>query len=200
MSLIRRFASGLTRRSPFAMPTLCAALRFNATVPSAAPHQQQQQQQLRRRPGGPNPHLPPSFDIPRWNEDKTKGFCLRVSYQENSVVLSYLSQKGDLNAPSESGRQILRGDRLVSVYLPSVYLARFLSVLEGASNKVEIGSRHTTGTFSVGTEPNTFKLQCKSNVNGKDTLEWGIDFDVANAVMLHRFITQSLHFNNGFVR
>lgn len=156
--------------------------------------------------------LPPAFDLPRWNDDPSKGYCLRVSYTEERVALTYIKQApgtgaNDHQAPTEVGggeeeQYVVKvrrhGERLVSVYLPNVYIARFLAVLEGSIPKCDIASRQTTGTFSAGTEPNTFVLSCTSSIPRQEPLEWTTELEPAAALMLHRFLTQSLHFNNGF--
>jgi hypothetical protein len=143
--------------------------------------------------------LPPAFDLPRWNDDDaSKGYCLRVSYTEERVVLTYIKQAPQSTDPNAEENKRRHGERVVSVYLPNVYIARFLAVLEGTIPKCEIASRQTTGTFCAGSEPNAFTLSCKSAINGHDNFEWGIELDPAAALMLQRFLTQSLHFNNGF--
>ncbi|CUG93202.1 mitochondrial RNA-binding protein 2, putative [Bodo saltans] len=158
--------------------------------------------------------LPPAFDLPRWDDDPSKGYCIRVSYTEERVVLTYIKQNPGTQAKDvaadapaaatggdEPNKVRRHGERLVSVYLPNVYIARFLAVLEGSMAKCDIASRQTTGTFSAGAEPNTFVLSCHStNIPGSPNrpLEWTTELDAAASLMLHRFLTQSLHYNSGF--
>jgi hypothetical protein len=189
-----------------------AAASAVVSTPSSMLAQQQSTYALRFQSSGRTQSgmnyslLPPAFDLPRWDDDASKGYCLRVSYTEERVVLTYIKQNRgtgakDADAPAPTGDEpkVRRhGERLVSVYLPNVYIARFLAVLEGTLTKCDIASRQTTGTFTSGAEPNTFVLSCTSTIPNQSPLEWTTELDAAASLMLHRFLTQSLHYNSGF--
>lgn len=210
-SNMRRLSSAVALRSAF---SAAALLRLGSPSPAVAMTTSVAAVALRHQSSGnrsnvPVQQLPPAFDIPRWNDDKSKGYCLRVSYAENCVLLTYIAQQNDLpqtpagaETSAPQTRLPLRGDRLVTVYLPNVYIARFLAVMEGTLDKCEIASRQTSGTFSALPEPYHFRLVAKSNVNLQDSrkLEWTTDFDPAHTIMLQRFFTQALHFNSGFAK
>nr|2GIA_A Chain A, mitochondrial RNA-binding protein 2 [Trypanosoma brucei brucei TREU927]2GIA_G Chain G, mitochondrial RNA-binding protein 2 [Trypanosoma brucei brucei TREU927] len=151
--------------------------------------------------------LPPAFDVVHWNdEDISRGHLLRVLHRDTFVVLDYHRQARML---TEEGN---KAERVVSVMLPAVYTARFLAVLEGRSEKVEVHSRYTNATFTPNpAAPYTFTLKCTSTrpaqqkqqvagEEGDETFEWTVEFDVAESLMLQRFLTQALHYNTGFAR
>ncbi|KAG5485547.1 hypothetical protein LSCM1_07634 [Leishmania martiniquensis] len=163
--------------------------------------------------------LPPAFDIVHWNdEDIAAGHLLRVAHRDGFIVLDYHRQRGTTTERREDGSRAAnqgRAERVVTVTLPPVYVARFLGVLEGRMGKVEVQSRFTNASFT----PNTAKgrhhytLHCTSmkpttgqiqTVDGADvheeTVEWTVEFDAAESLMLHRFLTQALHYNTGFAR
>lgn len=109
----------------------------------------------------------------------------------------------------------MKADRLVTVTLPPVYIARFLGVLEGRMEKVEVQSRYTNASFTADTtkEKHHHVLQCVSmrpttgmqqSVDGSDmneeAIEWKVNFDVAESLMLHRFLSEALKYNSGFAR
>nr|AAL05569.1 26 kDa guide RNA binding protein [Leishmania tarentolae] len=163
--------------------------------------------------------MPPAFDIVHWNdEDITAGHLLRVAHRDGFIVLDYHRQRCTTTELREDGSRAAspnRAERVVTVTLPPVYVARFLGVLEGRMSKLEVQSRYTNASFA----PNTAKgkhhytLHCTSmkpttgqiqTVDGADvheeTVEWTVEFDAAESLMLHRFLTQALHFNTGFSR
>ncbi|KEG09021.1 putative mitochondrial RNA-binding protein 2, putative,MRP2, putative,gBP25 [Trypanosoma grayi] len=161
------------------------------------------QQRARRQ------QLPPAFDVVHWNEeDMSRGHLLRVLHRDSFVVLDYHRQAKKI------GEEGNKAERVVSVMLPAVYTARFLGVLEGRADKVEVQSRYTNAVFAPNPQaPHTFTLKCTSTKppqqrqegamdgNGSsDTFEWTVDFDAAESLMLHRFLSQALHYNTGFAR
>ncbi|KPI83449.1 mitochondrial RNA binding protein 2 MRP2 gBP25 [Leptomonas seymouri] len=161
--------------------------------------------------------LPPAFDVVHWNdEDVSRGHLLRVLHRGGYIVLDYHRQR-PVEEPAGDAieRRLKRAEKVVTVTLPPVYVARFLGVLEGRMDSVEVQSRFTNAVF----KPNTAKgkhhyvLHCTSmkpttgqaqTVDGTDvheeTVEWTVELDVAESLMLHRFLTQALHFNSGFSR
>lgn len=163
--------------------------------------------------------MPPAFDIVHWNdEDIAAGHLLRVVHRDGFIVLDYHRQRSVTVELREDGSRAAnpnRAERVVTVTLPPVYVARFLGVLEGRMTKLEVQSRFTNASFM----PNTAKgkhhytLHCTSmkpttgqiqTVDGADvheeTVEWTVEFDAAESLMLHRFLTQALHYNTGFSR
>ncbi|EAN96915.1 putative mitochondrial RNA-binding protein 2 [Trypanosoma cruzi] len=160
--------------------------------------------QLRAR----RPQLPPAFDVVHWNDDDmSSGHLLRVLHRDSFVVLDYHRQVKKL------GEEGNKAERVVSVMLPAVYTARFLGVLEGRLDKVEVQSRFTNAVFAPDPAvPHTFILNCTSTrppqqqqqQNGgngeEEKFDWTVKFDVAESLMLHRFLTQALHYNTGFAR
>nr|CCC95859.1 unnamed protein product [Trypanosoma congolense IL3000] len=154
-------------------------------------------------------HLPPAFDIVHWNDnDISRGHLLRVLHRETFVVLDYHRQ---MKKMEEEGN---KAERVVSVMLPAVYIARFLAVLEGRADKVEVHSRYTNATFVPNSKaPHCFILSCTStrpalqrqqqqvgSEDADETFEWVVEFDAAESLMLQRFFTQALHYNTGFAR
>lgn len=148
--------------------------------------------------------LPPAFDVVHWNdEDITRGHLLRVLHRDSFVVLDYHRQTKKL------GEEGNKAERVVSVLLPAVYTARFLGVLEGRLEKVEVQSRFTNAVFTPNPDaPHTFTLKCTStrppqqqtSGDGGETFDWVVEFDAAESLMLHRFLSQALHYNTGFAR
>ncbi|EPY27111.1 MRP2, gBP25 [Angomonas deanei] len=127
--------------------------------------------------------------------------------------MEYHKQVGKTN--DDNVRRSERAERVVTVTLPPVYIARFLGVLEGRLPTVEVQSRYTNATFA----PDTAKgkhhhvLSASStrpttgqqlNADGSDvneeTIDWRVPLDVAESLMLERFLTQALHYNAGFAR
>ncbi|ESL12138.1 mitochondrial RNA-binding protein 2 [Trypanosoma rangeli SC58] len=149
--------------------------------------------------------LPPAFDVVHWNdEDMSRGHLLRVLHRDSFVVLDYHRQVKKL------GEEGNKAERVVSVMLPAVYTARFLGVLEGRMEQVEVQSRFTNAVFAPVPEvPHTFILKCtstrppqqqNSSSGDGETFDWTVMFDVAESLMLHRFLSQALHYNTGFAR
>ncbi|ORC84303.1 putative mitochondrial RNA-binding protein 2, putative,MRP2, putative,gBP25 [Trypanosoma theileri] len=150
-------------------------------------------------------HLPPAFDVVHWNdEDMSRGHLLRVLHRDSFVVLDYHRQ---IKKIGEEGN---KAERVVSVMLPAVYTARFLSVLEGRSDKVEVHSRFTNAVFAPKNGvPHVFTLNCTSTKppqqqqqgsDNEEKFEWAVEFDPAESLMLHRFLSQALHYNTGFAK
>ncbi|KAH9586231.1 SUN domain-containing protein 1 [Trypanosoma melophagium] len=151
-------------------------------------------------------HLPPAFDVVHWNdEDMSRGHLLRVLHRDSFVVLDYHRQV------KKTGEEGNKAERVVSVMLPAVYTARFLSVLEGRSDKVEVHSRFTNAVFAPKPEAqHVFTLNCTSTKppqqqqqqgsDNEEKFEWSVEFDPAESLMLHRFLSQALHYNTGFAR
>jgi hypothetical protein len=153
--------------------------------------------------------FPPAFDLLRPNDAAMdKGYLLRCQYVDQCVILNYLKQvnvfeqKKDADAPQEPGKKRERsfdGLNKVSVYLPTVYISRFIAVLENSLPSCEIASRTSQGTFKpVEGAPNTFELTAKSQKPDGSTLEWSVLLSASESLMLHRFLIQSLHYNSGF--
>ncbi|RNF17075.1 mitochondrial RNA-binding protein 2 [Trypanosoma conorhini] len=153
--------------------------------------------------------LPPAFDVVHWdNEDMSRGHLLRVLHRDSFVVLDYHRQV------RKTGEEGNKAERFVSVMLPAVYTARFLGVLEGRMEQVEVQSRFTNAVFAPNPgEPHTFTLKCtstrppqqqQSSQGGgggeEETFDWTVPFDAAESLMLHRFLSQALHYNTGFAR
>lgn len=149
--------------------------------------------------------LPPAFDVVHWNdEDISRGHLLRVLHRDSFVVLDYHRQTKKL------GEEGNKAERVVSVLLPAVYTARFLGVLEGRMEKVEVQSRFTNAVFAPKPDaPHSFTLNCTSmrpqqqqqQSGGDDEkFDWVVEFDPAESLMLHRFLSQALHYNTGFAR
>lgn len=186
----------------------------------------------RNRNVGPNRQrnrrasLPPAFDIVHWNdEDISRGYLLRVLHRNGYIVLDYHRQRSaTVKASAEdaaadttasAGRRENRAEKVVTVTLPPVYVARFLGVLEGRMDKVEVQSRFTNATFApdAAQGKHHHTLHCTSmrpttgqaqTIDGADvheeTVEWTVSLDAAESLMLHRFLTQALHQNSGFGR
>lgn len=148
--------------------------------------------------------LPPAFDVVHWSdEDISRGHLLRVLHRDSFVVLDYHRQTKRL------GEEGNKAERVVSVLLPAVYTARFLGVLEGRMEKVEVQSRFTNAVFAPNLNaPHFFTLKCTSvrppqqqqQQGGEETFDWVVEFDPAESLMLHRFLSQALHYNTGFAR
>jgi hypothetical protein len=170
-------------------------------------------------------NMPPAFDIVHWNDnDVSRGHLLRVLHRNGYIVLDYHRQRhpspspssaADDDAAATTSRRENRAERVVSVTLPPVYVARFLGVLEGRMDKVEVQSRFTNATFvpNAAAGPHHYTLRCTSmkpttgqvqTVDGADvheeTVEWTVELDAAESLMLHRFLTQAFHLNSGFAR
>lgn len=167
--------------------------------------------------------LPPAFDVVHWNDsDITKGHLLRILHRDNYVVLDYYRQAKAVtaapgeDAPSRSGR----AERAVSVALPPGYVARLLAVLEGKANKADIQLRMATALFETVNSkgPHHYKLSCQiarpaggSRTSGEGqagaveddasgSQSWEVEFDPAESLMMHRFLSQCLQYNTGFCR
>lgn len=173
-------------------------------------------------------NLPPCFDIVRWHEDPVKGHLLRVLYQDNCVVLTYITQEGQLTppppttppqaagsvprdetaipTPAPTARLSLRGKRVLSVHLPTIYMARFLAVLEGNLDKCDIASRQATGTLVALPEPHHFRLTVTGSIPNAENpdqpkkMEWVTEMDPATALLMQRFLSQALKYNAGFTK
>lgn len=181
-------------------------LVFASRFASSGNYNTQTQQQDTEAPS----HLhPPSFELPFWNDQDTKsGFMIRISYMDNCVVLQQIKQDpGSAQAPVDGGRRKRRGSQMASIFLPNIYIARILAVLDGTLPKCDFASRTSSGVISAGETPNTFRLDFKSTTGFGATIsglgksyEWGFDLDPPSALMLQRFMMQALHYNNGFVR
>lgn len=171
----------------------------------------------RRR--GRRDSLWPAFDLVHWNDENTAaGYLLRVAHRDGFISLDYHRQSGPSVLVDEDGSRrsnLNRAERVVTVTLPPVYVARFLSVLEGRADKVVVQSRFTNANFAPNPAkgPHCYSLQCTSmkptsgqiqTADGADveeeTIEWSAELDAAESLMLHRFLSQSLHYNTGFCR
>eukprot|EP00331_Platyophrya_macrostoma_P022247 CAMPEP_0176446616 /NCGR_PEP_ID=MMETSP0127-20121128/24437_1 /TAXON_ID=938130 /ORGANISM="Platyophrya macrostoma, Strain WH" /LENGTH=242 /DNA_ID=CAMNT_0017832695 /DNA_START=40 /DNA_END=768 /DNA_ORIENTATION=- len=240
----RNCASAFIRRSLLMASTaattgnlLTHSQRFNSSSFQQQQQQQQsdpnQQQQFRRRFKSEqefHDSLPPCFDIVRWNEDPAKGYMLRVLYQENCVLLTYITQDQPLAssapaaAPSSADvtpssaaaggsdgaapqtRLSIRGKRVLTMYLPTIYIARFLAVLEGNLEKCDVASRQATGSFVALAEPHHFRLTVSGTIQNLENqdqtkkMEWITDLDAASSLMMQRFFSQALKYNSGFTK
>lgn len=164
--------------------------------------------------------LPPAFDIVHWNDaDVSRGHLLRVLHRNGYIVLDYHRQRQPSAAAADdddtTSRRENRAEKVVTVTLPPVYIARFLGVLEGRMEKVDVQSRFTNAMFAPNTSkgPHHYTLHCTSmkpttgqsqTIDGADvheeTVEWTVEMDPAESLMLHRFLSQALHQNSGFGR
>ncbi|KAG5510637.1 hypothetical protein JKF63_06935 [Porcisia hertigi] len=163
--------------------------------------------------------LPPAFDIVHWNDENTSaGHLLRVVHRDGFIVLDYHRQRASTAEVREDGTRAAnpnRAEKVVTVTLPPVYVARFLGVLEGRMNKLEVQSRFTNASFlpNAAKGKHHYTLHCTSmkpttgqiqTVDGADvqeeTVEWTVEFNAAESLMFHRFLTQALHYNTGFSR
>ncbi|KAK7198723.1 mitochondrial RNA binding protein 2 [Novymonas esmeraldas] len=163
--------------------------------------------------------MPPAFDVVHWNDDNVAaGHLLRVVHRGGSIALDYHRQRVRSAEIGEDGSRTAnrnRAEKVVSVTLPPVYVARFLAVLEGRTDRLEVHSRFTDASFVPNTSKGAhyYTLQCTSTkpssgtiqtVDGADVQEdavhWTVEFDPAESLMLHRFLTLALHFNTGFGR
>ena len=155
-----------------------------------------------RRPRPAN--LPPAFDIFGAEDSIEKGYMMRVQYMQNCVVLNYMKQvltREQAEEPASDGKRKMRFDmnNKVVVFLPTMFIARFLGVLEGTSEQCDIASRTTQGKFTRGESPNTFLLSCTSTrTEGQEPMKWECEIDPASALCLQRFLVQALHHNSGF--
>ncbi|KAG5486097.1 hypothetical protein LSCM4_06805 [Leishmania orientalis] len=163
--------------------------------------------------------LPPAFDIVHWNDENiAAGHLLRVAHRDGFIVLDYHRQRATTTELREDGSRTgnqNRAERVVTVTLPPVYVARFLGVLEGRMSKLEVQSRFTNASFVPNTakgkhhytlhctsmKPTTGQIQTADGADvHEETVEWTVEFDAAESLMLHRFLTQALHYNSGFAR
>lgn len=166
--------------------------------------------------------LPPAFDVVHWNDDDlSKGHLLRVLHRDSYVVLDYYKQAKALRPaegiPPESNRRTGRAERIVSIALPPVFIARLLSVLEGRTNKADIQLRTSTAAFEANAEkgPHHYKLCCtfqtaggnragegetSERSNTSPLTDFEVEFDAPESLMLQRFLTQCLQYNTGFCR
>ncbi|CAJ1018159.1 putative Mitochondrial RNA binding protein MRP [Leishmania shawi] len=163
--------------------------------------------------------LPPAFDVVHWDDANiTAGHLLRVAYRDGFIVLDYHRQRSATSALREDGSRAVnpnRAERVVTVTLPPVYAARFLGVLEERMSKLEVQSRFTKASFLPNTakgkhhytlhctsmKPTTGQIQTADGADvHEETVEWTVEFNAAESLMLHRFLTQALHYNTGFSR
>ncbi|EPY26198.1 MRP2, gBP25 [Strigomonas culicis] len=137
---------------------------------------------------------------------------LRVLHRDSFIVLDYHKQVRGADGEGSRGP---RGERVVTVTLPPVYIARLLGVLEGRMPRVEVQSRFTNATFTPNEAkgPHCYTLNCTSmkpttgqqqTPDGADikeeALDWTVELDAADSLMLERFLGQALHYNTGFGR
>lgn len=216
----RRVAAAVAVTTTTTSPALVAARRWNTTAAPTAADGGRRGNVNRPRAGRRAP-MPPAFDVVHWNDSEiTKGHLLRVLHRDSFIVLDYHRQTR--GAPAEAATaaagaagNLNRAERVVTVTLPPVYIARFLGVLEGRMPQVEIQSRFTQATFAPtpGAPPHHYTLQStptkpttgqQQNMDGTDvneeTIDWMVPFDPAESLMLHRFLTQALQYNSGFGR
>lgn len=151
--------------------------------------------------------LPPAFDVVHWNtEDPAKGHLLRVLHRDSYVVLDYYRQAAKKEA-SDGPATGNRAERTISVSLPPVYVARLLGVLEGRTAKTDIQLRYAIASFTAKEgQSHQYTLQCRASrppsqpAAKEEEVEWVVDFDAAESLLLHRFLTQCLQYNTGFCR
>ena len=143
--------------------------------------------------------LPPSFDIVKPNNTElAKGVMLRIQYLQQNVVVNFLEQVASM---TERQQHFKIPARRVTLYFPTVYIARVLGVLEGSVPQCDIASRSCQGVFMKGSDPNTYVLKCTTIRMGDDkapATEYTVPIDCADSVLLHRFLVQALHYNCGF--
>lgn len=163
------------------------------------------------------PPLPPAFDVVHWNDDDiTRGHLLRIIHRDSFIVLDYHRQSrrsGEEGGATAGGGN--RAERVVTVNLPPVYIARLLGVLEGRLERVDVQSRFTNASFTpdatrgahhhslkcVSMRPTTGQQQSIDGTDvNEESIEWQVDFDAAESLMLQRFLTEALRYNSGFAR
>lgn len=143
-------------------------------------------------------------------------------YQQSRVIMAPAGEK----PPPRSGR----AERTVSVALPPGFVARLLAVLENKSAVANIQLRSTTAALEpilekgahyyrlkcssvrqnistsavdsdvIGGSPATESSTSSSPTTQGNTYQWEVEFDPAESLMLHRFLTQCLQYNTGFCR
>lgn len=143
-------------------------------------------------------------------------------YQQSQVIMVPPGEK----PPPRSAR----AERTVTVALPPGFVARLLAVLENKSTTANIQLRSTTAVLEPIPEKGThyYRLKCStvrqnistsavdSDIVGDsavaesrtvsspttqgNTYQWEVEFDPAESLMFHRFLTQCLQYNTGFCR
>lgn len=201
--MIRRFLgiSALQRCAMFARATAttgaAAGTAGGRPQQYSGRNQQYQQQQQQRGGNGGDFAYPPSFDLVRPNnENLAAGYMLRVQYLNQCVLFNYMRQIAPTDGAQRNSH--FDGQNKIVAFLPTVFIARFLAVLEGASAQCEMAGRTTKGTFSAKSEPHTYVLNCTSQAEGTEPLNWSVEFDAPHALMLQHFLYQALHYNSGF--
>lgn len=164
------------------------------------------------RSGGP---LPPAFDVVHWNdEDVAAGHLLRVVHNDTHIVFEYYRQVGRMrdHEGRRVDRDVITNEHVVSVTVPPSYVARMIGVLEGNAEPVRIQSRYTTATFQPhANQARTHSIHCEysrpsaamggaveSAAAAPQLASWDVHLNVAESLMLHRFLSQSLRYNSGF--
>jgi hypothetical protein len=144
----------------------------------------------------------PGFDIAKPASSKSDGYKLRVLHVGNNVIVNFFAQVRDLEEAGkpDSVKEALFSQTKVSTFLPTVYIARFIGVLEGSIDKCVLNSRLTKGTFeAVAGKQHTFSLKCTSTAAQSDAAtEWAVELNAGDAVLFHRFLVKSLDANHGF--
>ena len=169
-----------------AVPSVAVASRFCA-APAAKTNSNKSS--FNKRDNLPRGYYPPSYNMYRHsNEALEKGFVLRMQYQDECVNINYLPQLSK-DTPKTNNRE------KISLILPTTFIARFLAVLNGSTKECDIATRSTQGVFSA--KDDTFVLSCNSQV-GSDKIAWDVTFTPADALILDRFMSKSLQYNQGF--
>ena len=86
-----------------------------------------------------------------------------------------------------------------SVLLPPPYVARFIGVLEGSIENCHIATKTSSATFSpAGGYKFLLKAEAPRGQGTTTSTEWTWELTPGEAVLLHRFLVQSLHYMSGF--
>lgn len=146
--------------------------------------------------------MPPAFDVMRPNNaDLAKGYLGRIIFNaepSNTVNITYMKQILSTATPSEGPARFFDSQNRINVPLSPVYFSRVLAVLEGMSDRCDIATRSTQGSFAPAADPHSFTLKCVTTFEQQQPVSWEIDFDAAHSLMLHRFLREALHCSHGF--
>lgn len=147
--------------------------------------------------------VPPRVDFRHLGKAVEDGYFIRLQFTRSAVLLKRSQQ----NKPADATR-IFSGPES-NLQIPSTTVSRMLAVMDGYMDECQVIGRQFQGTFKAdAANPNTFVLQCKGTATLKSDekdgaatsvqTEWTSAFDVADSILLHRFLKNSLHYMQGF--
>lgn len=144
----------------------------------------------------------PAVNFHKISDDIASGYYIRMTFTQAAVLLKRNAQ----NKSRDSGESKIFNGPESYLQIPSTTVARMLAVIEGNLDECQVIGRQFKGTFKTGAQPNTFVLTCKSNQSASERQnssnpppsDWTAEFDVADAILLQRFLKQSLHYLQGF--